>query len=432
MKLVFTQGPHAGARYTIEGAITVGRDASNDIVLPDQAVSLVHCQIINTPDRRQIKDMGSTNGTFVNGERVVSRALTDGDGVLLGANHIRIELPPLSTTRRTAMASAAPPGDGAFTGSIDSAVQYFLKRKITDGGMGSIYEAEQIGAEGFIKRVAIKTILPEFAAKPDFVSSFIGEARLVANLVHQNIVQIHHLGRMENGYYIAMEYIDGINLCDFIDEHAALARDIPADVAAFIISRVCRGLDYAHRKCDEQGRSLGLVHRDVSPRNIMIEQEGEVKLSDFGVAKAAYFMEPDEEMLVGSVEYMSPEQAQCGIVDARSDLFSLGLVFYELLTGVRAFCCHGGDIDATVARVIRDDVPSPRQYRPSLDDDSTDLVMKCLARDPAARFASAGELGNALEELLYTDGYGLTVMKLADYVRALHAEYAAHQAADDE
>ncbi len=421
MKLVFTEGPQAGARFTIEGAITVGRDPSNELVLNDSGVSLVHCQLTNTRQAQRVKDMGSTNGTWVNGARVVSRPLFDGDCLTIGGNQIRIELPALNDAN-DAPTPQRPADDMTPARSIDSSVQYFLKRKITDGGMGSIYEAEQIGAEGFIKRVAIKTILPEFAAKPDFVSSFVGEARLVANLVHQNIVQIHHLGRLDEGYYIAMEYIDGMNLCDFLREHVTLKQDVPVDIAAFVVSRVCRGLEYAHQKCDEEGHPLGLVHRDVSPRNIMIAQEGEVKLADFGVAKAAHFMETDDAMLVGSVEYMSPEQAQCGTVDARSDIFSLGLVFYELLTGIRVFHCHNGDIDATVARVIKDVVPPPHAYRPSLGGAWAALLMKCLARNPADRFASAGELGNALEELLYTDGYGLTVVKLAEYVRTLRAQ----------
>ncbi len=414
MKLVFTSGPNAGGRYTIEGTITIGRDPSNDIELADHAVSLVHCQVTSIPERREIKDLGSTNGTWVNGTRVVSRSLGDGDGIVLGGCHIRVEVPSVGVS--PAVLPSIP-----VAGSIDTSVQYFLKRKIAEGGMGAIYEAEQIGAEGFIKRVAIKTILPEFVSKRDFVSSFVGEARLVANLVHQNIVQIHHLGRYNDGYYIAMEYIDGVNLCDLTREHTLLKRDVPPEIAAYIAGRVCRGLAYAHGKCDEIGRPLGLVHRDVSPRNIMVTREGEVKLTDFGVAKAAHFMEPEEGMVVGSVEYMSPEQAQCGVVDARSDLFSLGLVLYELLTGVRVFRCVDGNIEATIDRVIRDDVPDPRTCKPGLGQEWVDVLMTCLARDPAARFASADALGDALDALLSASGSGMTAGRLADYVRGLRA-----------
>mgnify|MGYP000145780126 FL=1 len=435
MKLVFISGPLNGQKFKMDTPGTIGRDPSNDIVIPDPAVSLVHCQIYFEGGHPYIKDLGSTNGTILNGARIISSELRDGDGLVIGTAKARVEVPESSiqtgtvnvmpTIRDEEEGDAPPtvvvrPKKRELSGNIFGTVTYFLKRKIADGGMGSVYEAEQFGAEGFIKKVAIKTILPTYVQKSQFVSAFIGEAKLVANLVHQNIVQIHHLGRHEDGYYIAMEYIDGINLTDFMARHKKLRCSAPVDIATFIVSRICRGLEYAHNKKDEHGRPLNLVHRDVSPNNIMITREGEVKLTDFGVAKAAQYMEEDEEYLVGSVEYMSPEQAECRSVDGRSDIFSLGLVYYELLTGVRVFLCKDdGELEATLERVKKADIPDPLSFRPDLPESAVKNLMKCLRRDADDRFQSARELANALEYDMYSKGYGPTIVTLAEYVEKL-------------
>ncbi len=435
MKLIFVSGTNSGKRYEVEDNITIGRDASNQIVIPDPAVSLVHCQFQFGGNQIFVKDLGSTNGTSVNGKRIISSPLRDGDCLMIGKNKMRVEMPaeaglPVgATVFDVVVPSDAPPRKeaaakqrtsarrvGELSGNIFGSVTYYLKRKIADGGMGSVYEAEQFGAEGFIKKVAIKTILPTYVQKEKFVSSFIGEAKLVANLVHQNIVQIHHLGRHEDGYYIAMEYIDGINLTDFMSIHKSLRSKVPVEIATFIVSRVCRGLEYAHSKNDETGMSLGLVHRDVSPNNIMITREGEVKLTDFGVAKAAQFMEDDEEYLVGNVEYMSPEQADCARVDSRSDLFSLGLVFYELLTGVRVFKCERDDADETIERVKAAVVPDPKKFRPDIPAGIAKALMKCLEKESSSRHQSAGELAYTLEHEMYSKGYGPTIVTLAKYL----------------
>lgn len=424
IKLVFESGPLVGTRYRTDVTSTIGRDVSNSIVVPDPSVSLVHCEIRFGGGNAVVTDLGSTNGTLVNRERIVSRNLSDGDVLTVGESSIRVEIPhQVPVPAETAEAPVPEAGTGRrvgeLAGSIFGSVTYLLKRKIADGGMGAVYEAEQFGAEGFIKKVAIKTILPSYAKKPMFVSAFIGEAKLVANLVHQNIVQIHHLGRHEGGYYIAMEYIDGVNLSDFIRRHRQLRRRVPTEVATFIVSRICHGLEYAHGKCGEKGQPLALVHRDVSPNNIMITHEGEVKLTDFGVAKAAQFMEDDQEHLVGTVEYMSPEQAACREIDARSDIFALGLVYYELLTGLRVFRCRHGDIEGTAERVKNCDIPDPSKYRIDLSEDVRGMLMRCLLQDPAERFQSAGELGNAFEHDLYSRGHGPTVLTLSQYMSGL-------------
>ena len=434
MKLIVTSGPLEGNKYDVEEEITIGRGDSNHVAIPDRSVSVIHCQILFEAEGPVIKDLGSTNGLKINGERLIAAPLRDGDCVAIGKTKMRVEITPSDHLPvATIVSETVPEISGParetprdteiaehtvqeLSGNIFGRVMYYLSRKIANGGMGSIYKAEQFGAEGFIKTVAIKTILPMYVQQDDFVSAFVGEAKLVANLVHQNIVQIHHLGRHDNGYYIAMEYIDGHNLTVFIMEHKDRRREVPIDMATFIVSRICRGLEYAHNKKDEEGKLLGLVHRDVSPNNIMITHEGEVKLTDFGVAKARRFMKDDSEYLVGSVEYMSPEQADCGTVDSRSDLFSLGLVYYELLTGVRVFKCHDNDIDGTLDRVIEAKIPDARAIREDIPDSVNEIMMKCLQREPADRWASAGELGHALESEMYSKGYGPTIVALARYM----------------
>ncbi len=296
-----------------------------------------------------------------------------------------------------------------------------LKRKIASGGMGSVYEAEQSGAEGFVKTVAVKTILPRYTENREFVEMFIGEAKLVANLVHQNIVQIYQLGRLPEGYYIAMEYIDGINLEQFRAVHVKDGKAMPVEIATFIVSRVCRGLEYAHNKCDAEGNPLGIVHRDVSPKNIMITNEGEVKLTDFGVAKARHYMEQEEgEVLMGKVEYMSPEQASYGVTDGRSDLFSLGIVYYELLTGVNIF--EADDVFVSLDRVKSLPIPDPRTFRPDIPEDVANIITKALRRDLGQRYQTAGEMGYDLEYHMYSKGYGPTIVTLAKYVAGLFPE----------
>lgn len=298
---------------------------------------------------------------------------------------------------------------------------YRTTRKIADGGMGSVYEAEQHGAEGFVKKMAVKTIIPRYSNNNEFVGMFIGEAKLVANLVHPNIVQIYQLGRSEGMFFIAMEYIDGINLEQFQLRHFDLRRDVPVDIAAFIVSRICRGLEYAHRKTDDDPRNprpLGIVHRDVSPKNIMITTEGEVKLTDFGIAKAVHYLEQDEErVLMGKVEYMSPEQADYQITDARSDLFSLGIVFSELLTGRNDYI--GSDTNETLNKVKRAELPDLRAARPDIPEAIMRIVSKALQKRPEDRYQTAGEMGYDLEYFMYSGGYGPTIVSLAKYAAEL-------------
>ncbi len=293
-----------------------------------------------------------------------------------------------------------------------------LVRKIADGGMGSVHEAVLDGTDGFKKTVVIKTVLESLTRNDEFVEMFIGEAKLVADLVHQNICQVYQLGKFENRYYIAMEYVAGVNLKEFLDRHLLDGLLIPPELGTFIVSRVCRGLEYAHRKRDARGHLLGVVHRDVSPKNIMIAADGEVKLTDFGIAKARHYMKDQEgEVLMGKVQYMSPEQAQYLPTDARSDLFSLGVVMFELLTGQILF---GSDSTATAMQnVVYKPIPPPRKLNPAIPEEIERIILKAVQRDPAKRYATAGEMGYDLEYAIYGQGYGPTIVTLEKYLRKL-------------
>jgi len=299
---------------------------------------------------------------------------------------------------------------------------YKLKRLIASGGMGTVCEAEQFGSDGFIKNVAIKLLLPELTKNQEFVSMFMGEAKLAACLVHQNIVQIYQLGKSDESYFIAMEYIDGIDLEQFISRHAASGRKIPPELAVYITSRICRGLEYAHNRRDENGERLDIVHRDISPRNIMITSEGEVKIADFGVAKARRkaAARMRDNIMVGKIPYMSPEQATYEPTDPRSDIFSLGVVFYELLTGVSIFDkpTEEQSISEITSGVRRD----PRSYRSELPQSIAEIVLCCLELNAAARFQTAGELGYVLENHMYSKGYGPTIITLAQYMAKLYPD----------
>src|SRR5256884_1649807 len=204
--------------------------------------------------------------------------------------------------------------------------------------MGIVYEAEQHGTRDFVKRVAIKVIRQSYANQKTFIENFIGEAKLVADLIHTNIVQTYHLGSTGQVYFIAMELIRGVNLEQFMQQLTDKHRPLPLELAVFIVSRVARGLAYAHAKTEKDGRLVGIVHRDVSFKNVMIAFEGDVKLTDFGIAKARGFLVDNEgEVVAGKADYMSPEQANFQITDKRSDLFSAGAVLPHPLLSKNIF-----------------------------------------------------------------------------------------------
>ena len=301
---------------------------------------------------------------------------------------------------------------------IFSELHYEMVRTIAEGGMGVVYQALQRGAGQFKKVVAVKLIREEYSTIPEFQNNFIGEARLVADLIHTNIVQTYHLGQIGGQYFMVMEYVNGVNLEQFLDRHRQLGRLIPIDLAAFIVSRVARGLTYAHQKCDADGNHLGIVHRDIGAKNIMIAHEGDVKLTDFGIAKAFNLMYNEEgQVVAGKDEYLSPEQATCAVTDARADLFPLGIVLTELLLGHNIF--RADDRLASRRNILELPIPRFSTLRPDIDVKLEAIIQKALQRDRDQRYSTAAELLNDLEVYLYSDGYGPTNEKLGVYLQEL-------------
>ncbi|MCW5554790.1 MAG: serine/threonine protein kinase [Verrucomicrobiae bacterium] len=306
--------------------------------------------------------------------------------------------------------------------TIQNEFRYDIVRKIFEGGMGVVYEAEQLGTRNFVKRVAIKVVRSNYASQKTFIENFIGEAKLVADLIHTNIVQTYHLGEANGVFFIAMELIRGVNLEQFGQQITDKRRVLPKELAVFITSRVARGLAYAHAKTDKDGRPLGIVHRDVSFKNIMIAFEGDVKLTDFGIAKARGFLTDQEgEIIAGKADYMSPEQANFQITDKRSDLFSAGVVLAHLLLGKNIF--KGASAEESRQRVMNLPLPDFRTLDARVDDRLNEILHRCLTRELNQRYATADELMYDLEYYIYHSGYGPTNETLGKFIRELFGQF---------
>ena len=301
---------------------------------------------------------------------------------------------------------------------IFNELHYEMTRKIAEGGMGLVYEALQLGAGNFRKVVAVKLIREEYSAIEEFQNNFIGEARLVADLIHTNIVQTYHLGQVGGQYFMVMEFVRGVNLEQVIEQHRKTGKPFPIDLAAFIVSRIARGLAYAHSKCDREGRHLNIVHRDIGPKNVLLAYEGDVKLTDFGIAKALDLMYNEEgKVIAGKDEYLSPEQATYAITDARADLFPLGIVLTELLLGKNIF----RSVDRAQSRrnILTMPIPQFSTLRADIDPRLEAIIQRALQRDRDKRYQSANEVLTDLEMYLYSDRYGPTNEKLGVYLKEL-------------
>jgi len=325
------------------------------------------------------------------------------------------------TPRRNISPAPAPPPApepaGELPGGIELVQGIRILRKIADGGMGSVYLAEQLGTAGFSKTVAIKIIKRDWLRDKRALGLFIGEAKLVADLVHDNICQVYSLSRHRGSLFIVMEFLHGLGLDRFLAAHYRSGYLPPMEYSAFIASRVCRGLSYAHTKKGRDGKALGVVHRDVTPSNVMLDFRGSVKLTDFGIALAVTNqILAGPGVVTGKLAYMSPEQAAGLPVDARSDIYSLGLSLYELLTGQLVFdAATTADLVAMQARPIRD----VREANPQVPPELALICMKALAHDPEERFQTARDFGNSLEYYMYRDRWGPTNEKLAEYLQKI-------------
>lgn len=304
---------------------------------------------------------------------------------------------------------------------LNNNLEYSVLRKLAEGGMADVYLAEQIGINGFTKRVAIKIIKEELSREPEFIDNFIGEAKLVADLVHTNIAQTYHLGEVEGKYFIVMEYIRGINLQEFGDQMYHKKQKLPIELAVFLTSRVARALAYAHSKTGNLNEQLGIVHRDISFRNIMVSFEGDVKLMDFGIAKALGYLRSQEgKVLAGKPDYMSPEQAQFKITDARSDIFSTGVVLSNLILGYNIF--YDDKPEQARKKIIKCKLPDFQKVESRIDDKLVLILKKCLHKDLNKRYQTAEELLHDLEHYIYGAGYGPTNETLSDYINTLFGQ----------
>jgi serine/threonine protein kinase len=328
-------------------------------------------------------------------------------------------LPKPATAEAPAAAAVPPPVPQPEEEAIlEQFGNYNLLEKVAVGGMAELFKARQRGVHNFEKIVAIKRILPHLSDTDEFVRMFIDEAKLAAQLSHPNIVQIFDLGNASGFYYIAMEYVDGRDLRNLLRKVREYKLPMPEALAATVIMKVASALDYAHRKRAIDDKELKLVHRDISPQNILISYEGAVKLVDFGIAKAASkTTQTQSGSLKGKLLYMSPEQALGQPLDGRSDIYSLGLVLAELLTGER---CFQADSELGVLEKVRlGKVVDVRTINPGISAEMGTILDRVLQKDVDQRYASARLLERDLKALLAKQGYEPTEHDLAEYVNTL-------------
>jgi serine/threonine protein kinase len=287
--------------------------------------------------------------------------------------------------------------------------------------MAEVFLGEASSLEGFKKRVAIKRVLPHLTQNDNFIQMFLDEARLSARLNHANIVSVFDISARDDTYFLIMEFIDGANLKKIQESLHRRGQVFPLPQAIFCCAEACRGLSYAHELHDENGNHLGIVHRDISPPNIMLTKRGEVKVADFGLAKAGtQLSQTDPGVVKGKFSYLSPEAALGQEVDARSDIFSLGIVLWEMLAGRRLFL---GETDyATVKLVQQANIPRLSPLNPAIDEAFEEIMMRALARDPNDRFSSAQAFADALTGYLFEKQLKVSNYEIATLVNAAIAE----------
>jgi serine/threonine-protein kinase len=311
--------------------------------------------------------------------------------------------------------------------------KYALQRKLAEGGMAELFLARQGGSEqidGFEKLVVLKRILPALSMQQEFIHMFLNEARVAARLNHPNIVQLFDLGKVEELYFIAMEYVHGEDLREIGLRLEGAHQRMPMQLACRVIADTLAGLHYAHTRAGADGKPLGLVHRDISPANVLVTYEGTVKLCDFGIAKAtlATAEQTQAGLFKGKFAYMSPEQSKGQPLDARSDVFSAGILLWELLCGQRLFK-RENDMQILMA-VSQDAIRPPRMWRPEVPPELDRIVMKALDRVIDQRYPSAQEMRVDLEALIRDQKWEADALALQRWMRELFAEKLKAQAAD--
>jgi serine/threonine protein kinase len=302
--------------------------------------------------------------------------------------------------------------------------KYRLVKQLAIGGMAEVYLARATGIEGFEKLVVLKRILPQYAARRDFVAMFLDEARLAARLHHPNIVQVFDIGAQIGNYYFAMEYVRGEDVRAILSRAARQRTRVPLGCAISIVLDVCRGLHYAHERKDDAGQPLQVVHRDVSPSNVIVTYDGCTKLLDFGVAKArSHSRETQAGTLKGKIAYMSPEQCRGEELDRRSDVFAIGILLFELTTGTRLY--KGRSELEILTKIATHDAPSPAARRPDYPDELARIVGRALTRDRDQRYRTALELERDLEAYARDARLSTSPIDLGEFVCGLFPQRAA-------
>jgi serine/threonine-protein kinase len=296
--------------------------------------------------------------------------------------------------------------------------RYRITERIAAGGMAEVFRGVAESLQGFRKNVAIKRVLPALSKNRKFIAMFLDEARLSLHLQHANIVQVFDIGHADDTYFIVMEYVDGVDLKAILEWRRRINKPLTIGQTVYIIMEACKGLASAHDLTHpETGRPLGIVHRDVSPPNVLLSRNGEVKVADFGLAKAAVQVETtDPGVVKGKMSYLSPEAARGEEVDRRADIFAVGILLYEMLTGKRLF--YGESDYQTVELVRAAKIPPIAPQNPEVEPELEEIVRKSLARRADDRFQSATDLQDALAHYLFSRGLKMIQRDIAELVRA--------------
>ncbi len=305
--------------------------------------------------------------------------------------------------------------------------RYQLLFMLGQGGMGEVHLARLTGAAGFEKLCIVKTVLPNLMGDQNFIDRFHHEARVLVQLTHSNIAQVHDMGDVDGTLYMAIEYVPGVDLSRVESRVERQGTAMPMPMAIFMGQKISEALGYAHRKVGADGTPLGIVHRDVSPQNVMVSYEGEVKVIDFGLAKSsARSKHTLPSTVMGKLGYMSPEQALARPVDHRSDIFSAGIVVWEMLAGRSMY--QGGTMSEMVAQMAVAEVPSLISARPEIPAALEQIVMRALAKEPSARYQRADDFARALNEFAVRESMTVGAEDVGNYVRAMcPEEFAAER-----
>lgn len=308
--------------------------------------------------------------------------------------------------------------------------QYYLLDKIAQGGMAEIYKGLAYDLHGIRRTVVIKKILPHVAVHREFIDMLVTEAKLAVQLTHGNIAQVYDLGKVGDDYFMVMEYVDGKTVSQIMRKAAQQNDPLPIALALHIAAEAASGLHYMHSRADAGGKPLNIIHRDISPQNLMLTSGGTVKIIDFGIAKAATTIEvTDAGVVKGKFAYMSPEQASGDPLDFRSDIFSLGVVLFEMLTGRRLF--KGKDNQETLRNVRRANVPQPSLYRPEIPPELDEILLKALTQDREDRHPSAAALRDALVKLRHQIAPGFHPADIERYLGTLFKGDDTTEAAEE-